>query len=470
MSSFFLKKKPRKGGLGEARGAGKRRRPNEGEGKPRKKAAPPLNEEISSDSGTESPAAEKRKRRLAEDEEIEETAQEKKLRLAKSYLEQLRQQEEEKAEEEAFQQDLVASRLEEEVLEQKGKLQRLVAKDLQPPDVTEIRTLRGHQRPITCLVISPDDQHIFSAAKDCTIIKWDVCSGKKLCVIPRGQKGAKDQHGHTAHILAMAISSDGKYLATGDKNKLILIWETETCRHLYTFPGHRDAVSALSFRKGTHQLYSASNDRSLKVWNVAENAYVETLFGHQDAVMGMDSLSRERCVTAGGRDGTVRVWKIAEESQLVFHGHDGSIDCIQLINEEHMVSGADDGSVALWSVSKKKPLAMVKQAHGVHGDHGLEQPYWISSVSAMLNSDVVATGSHNSNIRMWQCGEGFRSLKALFDVPLMGFINSLKFSNVGDFLVAGVGQEHRLGRWWRIKEAKNAVYIIPLKRVPPEQS
>lgn len=26
----------------------------------------------------------------------------------------------------------------------------------------------------------------------------------------------------------------------------------------------------------------------------------------------------------------------------------------------------------------------------------------------------------------------------------------------------------RLGRWWRLKEAKNGLYIIPLKRKDPE--
>ncbi|MGH0191072.1 UNVERIFIED_CONTAM: hypothetical protein FKN15_057281 [Acipenser sinensis] len=193
----------------------------------------------------------------------------------------------------------------------------------QPPDIADIRLLRGHQLPITCLVISPDDKQVFSAAKDCSIIKWDVETGKKLHTIPGGRKGTEDRHvGHTAHILCMAISSDGKYLATGDRNKLIMIWEAAPCKHLYTFTGHRDAVSGLSFRKGTHQLYSASHDRSIKVWNVDENAYVETLFGHQDVITGLDSLSRERCVTTGGRDRTVRVWKIAEESQLVFNGHE----------------------------------------------------------------------------------------------------------------------------------------------------
>ncbi|KAJ7316713.1 hypothetical protein JRQ81_002875 [Phrynocephalus forsythii] len=470
MAAAGGKRKPQKlrGASAAAASAGrKKRKVQVTEEKAWQKAGSKLNEEISSDSEPDSPT--KKKNNEAE-EEIEETPQEKKLRLAKLYLEQLQQQEEEKAEEEAFERDLVAGRLKEDVLEQKGKLQRQIAKTLQPPEASEIRVLRGHRLPITCLVISPDDKYIFSAAKDCSIIKWDAESGKKLHVIHGGKKGTEGSHvGHTAHILSMAISSDGKYLATGDRNKLIMIWEAATCHHLYKFTGHRDAVSGLSFRKGTHQLYSASHDRSVKVWNVAENAYVETLFGHQDVITGLDSLSRECCVTSGGRDGTVRVWKIPEESQLVFYGHQGSIDCVQLINEEHMVSGADDGSVALWGLSKKKPLTTVKRAHALHGTQGLEQPYWISSVAALLNSDLVATGassccSHNACVKLWKCGEGFRRLEPLFDIPLVGFVNSLKFSNSGNFLVAGVGQEHRLGRWWRIKEAKNSICIIPLQK------
>ncbi|XP_029287444.1 U3 small nucleolar RNA-interacting protein 2 isoform X1 [Cottoperca gobio] len=480
-SPFFMKTKPNSKFAKKGTNTGVLKRKGDGDsgGKNKLRAKKPIskhNEEISSDSETESPIVH-RKRQSIEKDDYEETPQEKKLRLAKRYLEQLKEEEEDKAEEDSFETDLIAGRLQEEVLEQKGKLQRLIAKDLMPPDASEIRVLRGHKLPITCLVISSDDKYIFSAAKDCSIIKWDVESGKKLHVLPGGRKGTEDRHvGHTAHILCMAISSDGKYLATGDMNKLIMIWEAKTCKHLYKFTGHKGPVSGLSFRKGTHDLYSASHDRAIKVWNVDENAYVETLFGHQDAITGLDSLSRECCVTAGGRDRSVRVWKIAEESQLVFHGHEGSIDCIQLINEEHMVTGADDGSVSLWSVNKKRPLSTVKQAHGRHGDAGLEQPHWVASVAALQNSDTVASGasgcSHNSHVQLWKCGQNYRKLEPLFSVPVSGFVNSLKFSSSGQFLVAGVGQEHRLGRWWRLKEAKNAIYVIPLKRKPsnPEEA
>ncbi|NXF90089.1 U3IP2 protein, partial [Eubucco bourcierii] len=431
-------------------------------------AGRPIDEEVSSDSEPESPSLGRRRRRETAEEEVEETPQEKKLRLAKLYLEELRQHEEE--EEEALSTDIIGDRLKEDVLEQKGRLQRLVAKDVQPPDPASIRVLRGHKLPVTCLVVSPDDRFIFSASKDGSLIKWEVESGKRLCMVPGGKKGTEERHmGHASHILCMAISSDGKYLATGDRNKLIMIWDAATCKRLHIFTGHRDAVSGLSFRKGTHQLYSASHDRSVKVWNVAENAYVETLFGHQDVITGLDSLSRECCVTSGGRDGSVRLWKIPEESQLVFSGHQGSIDCIQLINEEHMVSGADDGSIALWGLTKKKPLALARQAHGMQGIQDLQQPYWISAVAALRSSDLLATGSHSASVKLWKCSEGFRKLEPLWDIPLVGFVNSLKFSSAGDFLVAGLGQEHRLGRWWRIKEAKNSICIIPLKRraAPP---
>lgn len=470
MSSFFIKKKVNATfSKKDDHSATAKRKSDVGSKNRAKKTFSKINEEISSDSETEGRTVRKRRKNL-EEEEYEETPQEKKLRLAKIYLDQLRDEEVSKAEEESFETELIAGRLQDEVLEQKGKLQRLVAKELVPPEASEIRMLRGHKLPVTCLVISPDDKNIFSAAKDCSIIKWDVESGKKLHTVAGGRKGTEDRHvGHTGHVLCMAISSDGKYLATGDMNKLIIIWEAATCKHLYKFTGHRGPVSGLSFRKGTHDLYSASHDRSVKVWNVDENAYVETLFGHQDVITGLDGGSRERCVTSGGRDRTVRVWKIAEESQLVFHGHEGSIDCIQLINEEHMITGADDGSVSLWSVNKKKPLSTVKKAHGCHGDPGLEQPYWVAAVAALQNSDTVASGSHNSQVQLWKCGLGYRGLERLFTVPVTGFVNSLKFSSSGDFLVAGVGQEHRLGRWWRMKEAKNGLYIIPLKRQNPEE-
>lgn len=50
----------------------------------------------------------------------------------------------------------------------------------------------------------------------------------------------------------------------------------------------------------------------------------------------------------------------------------------------------------------------------------------------------------------------------LFEVKVIGFVNSMAFTPDGNNLVVGVGQEHKMGRWWRIPEAKNRIVVIPL--------
>lgn len=155
-------------------------------------------------------------------------------------------------------------------------------------------------------------------------------------------------------------------------------------------------VSALVFRKDTHTLYSASMDRCVKVWDLDDMAYVESLFGHQSGITSIDALSKERAITSGGFDGTVRIWKIAEESQLIFNGHGGSIDIVKLINDENFISGGDDGQLCIWGSLKKKPLCCVPEAHGRDEENGL--PMWISSVTALLNTDLVASGLFSLHI------------------------------------------------------------------------
>lgn len=399
----------------------------------------------------------KEKKFESETEEEEETAQEKRLRLAKKYLHEIEEEEKDRAE---FEENAVSRRLREEYLEDKGRLRKTVAinyvghKELIPLRCKE------HKGAITCICLSSDGSVLYSGSKDGSLVKWSLKDQSKLNAI-RGKRG-KTKDGMTS-IRCLAISTDGKFLVVGDGGcKDIKVLSGDTLNHIKNLQGHRGQVTGLVFRKDTRTLYSASEDRSVKVWNLDDMAYVESLFGHQSSITHIDALSRERAITSGGYDGTIRIWKIVEESQLIFNGHaaGNSIDTVKLINEETFFSGGDDGQLCVWGCLKKKPLCSVMEAHGKDGTN--DQPVWISSIATLLNTDLVASGSRNGVIRVWQCGENFRSLNLLFEVQLVGFINALAFTPDGNNLVAGVGKEHKNGTWWRIPEARNAIVIIPL--------
>jgi len=156
----------------------------------------------------------------------------------------------------------------------------------------------------------------------------------------------------------------------------------------------------------------------------------------------------------------MRIWKIPEESQLVYHSNkSSSLECVRFINEEHLITGDDNASVCLWNVNKKKPIVSMKTAH-LPLD-GSNQPSWISAVGALRNSDLVATGSCDGFIRVWKCTKRFVSLIPIFEISVKGFINDIQITEDGH-LVAAVGQEHRLGRWFQIKKAKNHIFVAKI--------
>ena len=147
------------------------------------------------------------------------------------------------------------------------------------------------------------------------------------------------------------------------------IYDARSGEHLRAFPGHKDAVTCLTFREGTHQLYSGSLDRSIKLWSLEDMAYVDTLFGHQSEVLAIDALRAERALSCGA-DRTCRVWKIAEESQLVFRGHCLTIESAAYVTGGEWISGSADGSVQFWRSTKKKPVFSARDAHGVSSISG----------------------------------------------------------------------------------------------------
>ncbi|KAK9765008.1 pre-rRNA processing protein [Basidiobolus ranarum] len=425
------------------------------------------------------------------EEEIQETPAEKRLRLAKKYIDNLRNDfgNEDEFDAADVDKDLISERLQQDALEASGRLHRALAHQfVLPVQENAIHKQRGHQLSVTSVAITVNKKFVFTGSKDGSIIKWDVASGKKVHTFPGGRKGVKGFIGHTDHVLCLAISSDGKYLASGGKDKAINIWSITENTHLGVFKKHKDTISGLAFRKGSNQLYSSSNDRSIKLWNIDELAYIETLFGHQDTITDIDTLSRENCVTCGGRDRTVRLWKVIDETQLVFRGGggkkdrngssfvEGSIDVISLIDEETFLSGSDSGTISLWSTTKKKPIFTLPTAHGI--DELSQTPRWITSIASLKYSDVFATGSWDGHIRLWKLGGNLRNFAPLTTIAMPGFINALNFNHdismtsTKAYLVAGVGQEHKLGRWLRIKEAKNGVAIVEFtldKSAQPEK-
>lgn len=76
------------------------------------------------------------------------------------------------------------------------------------------------------------------------------------------------QHHQTAAITTIAWSWDGAYLASGDADGNIHLWEAQTGSLLECSRGHRGAVVRLVWSPTTYQLTSsASRESLLRIWD-----------------------------------------------------------------------------------------------------------------------------------------------------------------------------------------------------------
>ncbi|KAK4992266.1 pre-rRNA processing protein [Elasticomyces elasticus] len=411
------------------------------------------------------------------------TDQGRRIKLAERYLENTRREVDAAGFDAAdIDRDLIAERLKEDVAEEKGKLYRRIGSDL-AFDRAAHTSFRTDAKAITG--VAACDPYLYIVTKDIRLQKWELANSfiarsqpedrgtngrpttspyerrkpKRIRMTHGSQRQAQNpsyQH-HTASILCVAASADGKFVATGGADRRLIIWDATNLNPLRVFTQHRDAVTALSFRRGTNQLYSASKDRTIKTWSLDTLAYVETLFGHQDEVVDVAALAQEQCISVGARDRTARLWKVVEESQLVFRGGggmgstrsrskdwkpgretglvptrghaEGSIDRVAMIDEETFVTGSDNGSLCLWNIHKKKPVFTYALAHGLEPPLEPEQasaetnpdpkvvgeptPRWITALTTVPYSDLILSGSWDGHVRAWRIGDDKRRIEAL---------------------------------------------------------
>ncbi|HZB11905.1 MAG TPA: WD40 repeat domain-containing protein, partial [Chryseolinea sp.] len=85
------------------------------------------------------------------------------------------------------------------------------------------------------------------------------------------------QKGHELAVVAVAISPDSNYVASGGKDKSAKLWEMSTGREVRSFLGHEATVTSLEFTSDAKTLITGSNDKSIRIWDVAKGKEIHAI-------------------------------------------------------------------------------------------------------------------------------------------------------------------------------------------------
>jgi WD40 repeat protein len=171
-----------------------------------------------------------------------------------------------------------ALRAQDDPAEMRKRLEKLdpalLQKLMQEDPAAVARLLHDNTTEVTDLHYTPNGRQLFVAALDGTIRGLEMPSQKELFRVQAHKQG----------VYGLALSRDGKLLASAGGDYLARVWEVENVRELQTLRGHSKDVICVAFAPDGKTLASGGYDGTIRLWDLDSGKPQSVLKGHTHKV------------------------------------------------------------------------------------------------------------------------------------------------------------------------------------------
>ncbi len=162
---------------------------------------------------------------------------------------------------------------------------------------------------VTTLNFTPDKRYLVSGYADGELALWAFDEFlPHLCDTKQVQQPYRRLQSETDGILAVAISSDGQFLAVGGSNPAIELWQLTELERLQCFPTI-SSTFALAFSPDGQQLASGGGAHVITLWNLETAEQIHTLVKHRGVIHKLIFTQEGRHLYSCGDDETIHLWE-----------------------------------------------------------------------------------------------------------------------------------------------------------------
>jgi len=248
-----------------------------------------------------------------------------------------------------------------------------------------------------------------------------------------GELHTLDAHGGA--IESVAISPDGRLVAGGGADGVILLWDTSIWKRLGSFVGHEGPVHSVAFGPQGDTLASGGEDGLVRLWDIATHRPRAVLRGHPGPVQCVAFGPHGRLLASGGgvinrlvprmedEPGHVKLWDLSREQEAVALTElsDPVAQLAFSADGTRLIAATWGGTAHAWDVSDGRPVEMVPSDVG-----------GLMALAISADDSWVALGGWNEGVVIWDVAAG-QVAAAVSDRG----VGTLAFSPDGSLLATG---------------------------------
>ena len=148
--------------------------------------------------------------------------------------------------------------------------------------------------------------------------KVEKSSGGMMAMTINRRELAFIQGGYSPSASALAVSSDGRVLATGGSS--VKLWDIATGKETGTLRRNSDSIAALAFSPDGKLLASGGLEHAVKVFDLAGNKELHTLTGHKNVVNAVAFSADGKLLATGSWDNTIKFWDVETGREVLTVG------------------------------------------------------------------------------------------------------------------------------------------------------
>lgn len=133
---------------------------------------------------------------------------------------------------------------------------------------------------------------------------WGIKTGRQISVIP-------SHKGFRGEVCALAFSpvQESTIFAISTYNKSIKIFDSNTGELLRSLYGHSGSIKSIAISANGKVIASGSSDSTVRAWDLSTGSLIGVLSSHLKAVNYLYLSQDGQLIASGSDDGTVKIWR-----------------------------------------------------------------------------------------------------------------------------------------------------------------